>query len=584
MADITTDVLIIGTGPAGSATAALLSSYGVENMVINRYRWLANTPRAHITNQRTMEVLRDLGREVEDEAYMYAADQDLMGENVFCTALAGEEIGRMKSWGKHPVSRAEHQLSSPSHMNDLPQTFMEPLLFKTACSRGTQARMSTEYVSHEQDADGVTTTCLDRLTGKTLTVRSKYLVGADGGNSKVAEHAGLSFEGRMGVAGSMNILFEADLSRYVAHRPSVLYWVLQPGADVGGIGMGLVRMVRPWHEWLIVWGYDINQPAPSVDEAHAKKVVRDLVGVADLDVTIKSVSTWTVNNMYATTLSNGRVFCMGDAIHRHPPSNGLGSNTSIQDAFNLAWKLAFVLKGQAGEGLLDSYQAERAPIAKQIVTRANRSIEEFGPIFKALGLLDSIDPVKMQQNMDARCNNTPAAEEQRAAIRTAIAAKVYEFDAHGVEMNQRYRSEAVVSDGEPEPAFAKDPELHFQQTTWPGARLPHAWVFAEDGRKVSTLDLAGHGRFTVLTGIGGQGWIEAAKVVGRELGIEIAAHAIGPRQNWQDFTGDWANLREVRDGGVVLVRPDHHVCWRQADGTGDAVAELRRVMTAVLGK
>ncbi|AOF94124.1 FAD-dependent monooxygenase [Sinorhizobium sp. RAC02] len=584
MADITTDVLIIGTGPAGSATAALLSSYGVENMVINRYRWLANTPRAHITNQRTMEVLRDLGREVEDEAYMYAAEQDLMGENVFCTALAGEEIGRMKSWGKHPVSRAEHQLSSPSHMNDLPQTFMEPLLFKTACSRGTQARMSTEYVSHEQDADGVTTTCLDRLTGKTLTVRSKYLVGADGGNSKVAEHAGLSFEGRMGVAGSMNILFEADLSRYVAHRPSVLYWVLQPGADVGGIGMGLVRMVRPWHEWLIVWGYDINQPAPAVDEDHAKKVVRDLVGVADLDVTIKSVSTWTVNNMYATTLSNGRVFCMGDAIHRHPPSNGLGSNTSIQDAFNLAWKLAHVLKGQAGEKLLDSYQTERAPVAKQIVTRANKSIEEFGPIFKALGLLDSIDPVKMQQNMDARCNNTPAAEEQRAAIRKAIAAKVYEFDAHGVEMNQRYRSDAVVTDGQPEPIFAKDPELHFQQTTWPGARLPHAWLFSEDGRKVSTLDLAGHGRFTVLTGPGGQGWIEAAKAVGRELGIDIAAHAIGPRQQWQDFTGDWANLSEVRDGGVVLVRPDHHVCWRQADSAENPAAELRRVMTAVLGK
>ena len=584
MADITTDVLIIGTGPAGSATAALLSSYGVENMVINRYRWLANTPRAHITNQRTMEVLRDLGRDVEDEAYMFAAGQELMGENVFCTALAGEEIGRMKSWGMHPTSRAEHQLSSPTLMNDLPQTFMEPLLFRTACSRGTQARLSTEYVSHEQDGEGVTTTCLDRLTGKTFTVRSKYLVGADGGNSKVAEHAGLAFEGRMGVAGSMNILFEADLSRYVAHRPSVLYWVLQPGADVGGIGMGLVRMVRPWHEWLIVWGYDINQPAPAVDEAHAKKVVRDLVGVADLDVTIKSVSTWTVNNMYATTLSNGRVFCTGDAIHRHPPSNGLGSNTSIQDAFNLAWKLAHVLKGQAGAKLLDSYQAERAPVAKQIVTRANKSIEEFGPIFKALGLLDSVDPVKMQENMDARCNDTPAAEAQRAAIRKAIAAKVYEFDAHGVEMNQRYRSDAVVNDGQPEPAFVKDPELHFQQTTWPGARLPHAWLFSEDGKKVSTLDLAGHGRFTVLTGPGGQGWIEAARTVGRALGIEIAAHAIGPRQQWQDFSGDWANLSEVRNGGVVLVRPDHHVCWRHAENSADPAGDLSRVLTAILGK
>ncbi|TWB53158.1 2,4-dichlorophenol 6-monooxygenase [Rhizobium sp. ERR 922] len=582
MADINTDVLIIGTGPAGSGSAALLASYGVETMVINRYRWLANTPRAHITNQRTMEVLRDLGRDVEDEAYLFATGQDLMGQNVFCTSLAGEEIGRMRSWGTHPVSRAEHQLSSPSHMNDLPQTFMEPLLFKTACSRGAQARMSTEYIRHKQDADGVTTTCRDRLTGAELTVRSKYLIGADGGNSKVAEDAGLSFEGRMGVGGSMNILFKADLSKYVAHRPSVLYWVVQPGADVGGIGMGLVRMVRPWNEWLIVWGYDINQPAPDVDTAFATKVVRDLVGDHELAVEIQSVSTWTVNNLYATTMQNGRVFCMGDATHRHPPSNGLGSNTSIQDAFNLAWKLSYVLKGKAGPALLDSYQRERAPIAKQIVTRANKSIEEFGPIFKALGLLDSIDPVKMQQNMDARCDDTPAAETQRAAIRQAIAAKVYEFDAHGVEMNQRYRSDAVLADGEPEPAFEKDAELHYQPTTWPGARLPHAWIFADDGAKASTLDLCGKGRFTVLTGIGGRGWVEAAKLLGRELGLDIEAHIIGPRQRWQDLTGDWANLREVRDSGVVLVRPDQHVCWRRETIARDPMAELRRALSFVL--
>jgi 2,4-dichlorophenol 6-monooxygenase len=584
MADITTDVLIIGTGPAGSATAALLSSYGVENMVINRYRWLANTPRAHITNQRTMEVLRDLGREVEDEAYLFATGQDLMGENVFCTSLAGEEIGRLKTWGKHPLSRAEHQLSSPSQMNDLPQTFMEPLLFKTACSRGTQARMSTEYVSHTQDADGVTTTCRDRLTGKEFTVRSKYLVGADGGNSKVAEHAGLTFDGRMGVGGSINILFKADLTRYVAHRPSVLYWVLQPGSNVGGIGMGVVRMVRTWNEWLAIWGYDINEGAPEVDEAFATKVVRDLVGDQDLAVDITSVSTWTVNNMYATTLSNGRVFGMGDAIHRHPPSNGLGSNTSIQDAFNLAWKLAMVLRGQAGERLLESYQAERAPIAKQIVSRANKSIEEFGPIFKALGLLDSIDPVKMQQNMDARCDDTEEAETQREEIRKAIAFKAYEFDAHGVEMNQRYVSDAIVADGTPEPAFTKDAELHYQPTSWPGARLPHVWVFTDAGDRVSTLDLVGKGRFTVLTGIGGQGWIDAARTVGRELGIDIAAHTIGPRQHWQDFTGDWARAREIRDGGVLLVRPDQHVAWRSQASSADPAGDLRRVLRSILDR
>ena len=154
MAEITTEVLIIGTGPAGSACAALLSSYGIANMAVNRYRWLANTPRAHITNQRTMEVLRDLGEDVEAEAYLHATAQELMGNNIFCTSLAGEELGRLPTWGTHPLSKAAHLLASPCLMNDLPQTFMEPLLFKTACSRGTQARMSTEYLHHTQDADG----------------------------------------------------------------------------------------------------------------------------------------------------------------------------------------------------------------------------------------------------------------------------------------------------------------------------------------------------------------------------------------------------------------------------------------------
>ncbi|ATX66620.1 FAD-dependent oxidoreductase [Roseinatronobacter bogoriensis] len=582
MADITTEVLIIGTGPAGSACAALLSSYGIENVAINRYRWLANTPRAHITNQRTMEVLRDLGHEVEQEAYMHATEQELMGNNVFCESLAGEELGRLNSWGTHPNSKAEHLLSSPTFMNDLPQTFMEPLLFKTACSRGTQARMSTEYLSHTEDETGVTTTCRDRLTGQTLTVRSKYLVGADGGNSLVAENCGLPFEGKMGVGGSMNILFRADLSKYVAHRPSVLYWVMQPGANVGGIGMGLVRMVRPWNEWLIVWGYDINQPAPEVDAAFATKVARQLVGDPDLEIELLSASVWTVNDMYATHMQTDRVFIMGDAAHRHPPSNGLGSNTSIQDAYNLAWKLALSVRGQAGPGLLKTYSEERAPVAKQIVTRANQSIGEFGPIFEALGLLGSVDPVKMQENMDKRCNTDTAAEAQREALRNAIAFKKYEFDCHGVEMNQRYSSQAVVRDDQPEPAPNDDMELHYQPTTWPGARLPHCWLFDAAGNRHSTLDLAGKGRFTLFTGIGGEVWQQAAESVEEELGIKIAVHVIGPRMAVQDHLGDWARIRETSDTGAVMTRPDQHVCYRIAALPADPLAELRRVMTTIL--
>lgn len=582
MADIETDVLIIGTGPAGSASAALLSSYGIKNMAINRYSWLANTPRAHITNQRTMEVLRDLGRDVEAEAYLHATEQELMGENVFCESLAGEEIGRMKSWGTHPMSKAEHLLSSPTFMNDLPQTFMEPLLFTTAAKRGSQTRMNTEYLSHEQDADGVTATVRDRLTGKDLTIRAKYMIGADGGNSRVADTEGLPIEGQMGVGGSMNILFKADLTRYVAHRPSVLYWVMQPGANVGGIGMGLVRMIRPWNEWLIVWGYDINEPAPDVTPEYATEVARQLVGDPKLEIELLSASTWTVNNAYATQMQKGRVFIVGDAAHRHPPSNGLGSNTSIQDAFNLCWKIASVLKGQAGPGLLDSYTVERAPIAKQIVTRANQSIGEFGPIFDALGLTGSVDPVKMQQNMDARVEGNAAAEKQRAALREAIAFKKYEFDCHGVEMNQRYTSGAVVTDGQLEPPFSMDEELHYHPTTWPGARLPHVWVFTPDGSKLSTLDLTGHGVFTVLTGIGGEAWDAAAQTVAGEMGMDIKVHLIGPRRAIQDHTGDWARASEVRDSGCVLVRPDHHVAWRIDEMVDDPAATLRRILTAIL--
>ena len=577
--------LSIGTGPAGSACAALLATYGVKVMVVNQYRWLANTPRAHITNQRTMEVLRDLGREVEAEAYLYATEQALMGENVFCESLAGEEIGRMKSWGTHPLSRAEHMLASPGCMNDLPQNFMELILYSTACKRGARGRMSTRYLSHVQDADGVTTNLLDRLSGREFQVQSKYLVGADGGNSLVAEHIGVPIEGKMGVAGSMNILFRADLSRYVAHRPSVLYWVMQPGADVGGIGMGLVRMIRPWYEWLIVWGYDINEPAPDVTSEFAASVARQLVGDPELKIELISANTWIVNDAYTTRMQKDRVFIMGDAAHRHPPSNGLGSNTSIQDAYNLAWKLATVVKGRAGAKLLDSYSEERVPVAKQIVTRANQSIREFSPIFEALGMDGGADIDKIKASMDARCNSGIDGEKQRAALRDAIAFKKYEFDAHGIEMNQRYKSRAVVTDGQIEPGFDMDAELHYQPTTWPGARIPHVWVFDRDsGAQVSTLDLCGRGRFTILTGIGGEAWRDAADALSAELGITLRSHVIGPRQAYVDHAGDWARASEISDTGCLLVRPDQHMAWRIQEMAAAPKAELLRVLKSILAR
>ena len=341
-------------------------------------------------------------------------------------------------------------------------------------------------------------------------------------------------------------------------------------------------MVRPWNKWLIIWGYDINDPPPEMNDAVAIDVARNLIGDQTIDIKVISHSLWTVNHMFARSNTRGRVFCMGDAVHRHPPSNGLGSNTSIQDAYNLAWKLAFVLKGKADASLLATYDSERSPIAQQIVERANKSIGDFGPIFESLGLLSTTDSEQMKRNMEARKAATPEAAAQREKLRAAIAHKTYEFNAHGVEMNQRYRSSAIVADGTREPEWTQDPELYYQATTWPGARLPHLWL-EQGGRKVSSLDLVGQGRFTLLTGIGGEAWCEAARALSKELDLDVVAIVIGPDRDAHDLFGDWAAMRETAEDGCVLVRPDQHVAFRAMAVAADPHAVLRDAILQILG-
>ncbi|KIF72888.1 2,4-dichlorophenol 6-monooxygenase [Streptomyces sp. 150FB] len=577
-----TDVLVIGSGPAGGSAALLLASYGIRTLLVTKYGWLANTPRAHITNQRTMEVLRDLG--VEAEAAAAGSPADVMGDTVLCTALAGEEIGRIRSWGTGPHAATEYGAHSPCGMIDLPQTYLEPILVKNAAARGAKIRFDTEFLSLEQDEDGVTARLRDRLRGDEFTVRARYLIGADGGRSSVAEQIGLPIAGASGKAGSMNITFTADLSPLVAHRPSVLYWVMRPGAHLGGIGMGLVRMVRPWKEWMLVWGYDINQPPPELDDAAAEDIVRDLIGDLDVPVEITSSSLWTVNHSYATTYSAGRVFCAGDAVHRHPPSNGLGSNTSIQDSYNLAWKLAMVIRGEAGPALLDTYTAERAPIGRQIVDRANLSRDQFAPIFQVLGLDEDSDEDSIVEGLAACRSESAEGSKRRQALEDAIQLKNYEFNAHGIEMNQRYVSSAVLQDAAPAEEWPRDPELFARPTTRPGAKLPHAWLVGPGGHRLSTLDVVGGGEFTVLTGMSGGTWESAAAACRDTLGIPLNCVRVGA-EGTRDAYGEWRRTSEMAEDGCLLVRPDGHIAWRSpAAPDTDAAAhdELLGALKAVL--
>jgi len=579
-----TDVLVVGSGPAGGSAALLLATYGVRTLLVTKYGWTANTPRAHITNQRTMEVLRDLG--VEAEALAAGTPSHQMGDTVFCTALAGEEIGRIRTWGTSDHSTTEYAAASPCGMIDLPQTYLEPILVSNAAARGAKVRFDTEFLGLRQDSDGVTAVLRDRVRGGEFTVRARYLIGADGARSLVAEQVGLPIAGHSGKAGSMNIVFTADLAEYVAHRPSILYWVMRPGAHLGGIGMGLVRMVRPWNKWLITWGYDINQPPPQVDDETAREIVRDLVGDASIPVQIDSTSLWTVNHSYATEYSSGRVYCAGDAVHRHPPSNGLGSNTSVQDAYNLAWKLAMVIRGQAGERLLDSYTAERAPVGKQVVDRANLSRDQFGPIFEALGIAGGGDDEGIVAGLAACRADDAEGAKRRRALREAIELKNYEFNAHGVEMNQRYVSGAVLTEaGEAgEEHWAQDAELYSRPTTRPGAKLPHAWLVDGHGHRISTLDLVGKGSFTVVTGPSGLAWQGAAQACQEQLGVPLPVVRFDT-EGARDAYGEWSRVSGIDEGGCLLVRPDGYVAWRAVDppaGEEAARRQLAAALSAVL--
>ncbi|GAB3347392.1 FAD-dependent oxidoreductase [Modestobacter lapidis] len=581
---IEVDVLVVGSGPAGASAALFLATYGTSTLLVTKYSRLSDTPRAHITNQRTMETMRDMG--IEDTLLALGTPWELMGNTTFCTSLAGEELGRIPSWGTDTVRHADYELQSPCTMLDAPQTITEPVLIKAAQERGARLRFDTEYLSHVQDDEGVTTTVRDRLTGREYTIRSKYLVGADGARSKVAADLDLPFEGPGAVAGAMSIVFEADLSHLVAHRPSVLYWMLQPGAEKEGVGLGVLRMIKPWNEWMLMWGYEVAAGPPTFTDEVVRELAVALVGTDDFEMRVKSASPWTVNHHFATTIARGRVFCAGDAVHRHPPTNGLGSNTSIQDAYNLAWKLSHVIAGTAGPSLLESYDAERAPIARQIVERANQSIADTGRILQALDLSDTTDVAKLEEALALRKAPGPQGEKVRAGLREAIAYKAHEFDAHGIEHNQRYASSAVVPDGTPMPEYRRDPVLYAQPTTWPGAKIPHTWV-TRAGRRVSTLDLVGQGRFALVTGIGGAPWLEAGRALGEEFGLGLTPVSIGPGEEFEDPYGTWAELREIEDGGLLLVRPDLYVAARHLSSPsspGQAAEWLRAALSSVLGR
>src|SRR5712672_2245904 len=336
-------VLIVGAGPAGLALSVALSRYGVGHLVVERHRDTAHTPRAHIINQRTIEILRHLG--ISDRFHAVATPQHLMASNLWVTTLAGLEVARSETWGTSAGRAADYRAASPEPMANCPQTVLEPMLLAAARDRGADIRFGWEFTSLAQDQDGVTSVVQERDGDATLTVRSQYVVGADGARSQVLGQAGLTVEGPDDLARAANIWFRADLSRYLAHRPGVLTWNVMPG-PLPPLRLGTLICHQPFTEFVLAFMYDPEQvPLDTLGAGELRRRIRAFVG-EDVDAEILGVAGWQVRAQIAPAYAAGRVFCMGDAVHRHPPTNGLGLNMSIADAYNLGWKLVGAQGGQ----------------------------------------------------------------------------------------------------------------------------------------------------------------------------------------------------------------------------------------------
>ncbi len=572
------DVLVVGAGPAGASTALFLGKQGISTLVISRNRGTADTPRAHIVNQRTMEVFRDAG--LEEDCKAVASPPADIANTFFLRGLAGEELARQWAWGNNPARMGEVMSASPCTFVDLPQTKMEPILVAEATRSGVNVRFETELLSFEQDIEGVTATLLDRITQQEVVVRSRYLVGADGANSRVVKELKLPLVGPGALGSAYNVLCDMDLSAYTAHRKGSLYLILQAGVAEWA-GVVVFRMVQPWHKWLVSIYIPPEYSGPDATTEQIVERIRIAIGdpaALDLSISVSSVSKWSLNDIHAERISAGRIHCMGDAVHRHPPGAGLGSNTCIQDGFNLAWKLALVLKGKAHPRLLDSFNDERQPVARQIVARANLSM------WQANSLADYLGACLFSQQTVEEVNARLSTAEGRATLHQQLLDTRYNGEGHGVELARQYRSGAIVEDGTPAPVQTDDPDLYYHPSTRPGSSLPHGWLVRRQAAPLkSTLDLAGKGKFHLFSSHGGEAWKEAARKVSEKTGLEIGITLIGTGLDFEDPYLDWSKVRGTEDSGCVLIRPDLIVGWRCAQLPSDPTETLLHVMNHILG-
>jgi 2-polyprenyl-6-methoxyphenol hydroxylase-like FAD-dependent oxidoreductase len=539
-------VLVVGGGPVGLAASILLAQQGVAHVVAERRTAVLAAPAAHVVNARSFEILRGAGVDMGAIAAACKSPADA-GHVRWVTTLFGDELGSL------PFERQGDDVlaSTPTPLRNLSQHRLEPILAEHARKQPlAEIATGVEWVSSEQDAGGVTSALRDVASGAVRRVRSRWLFAADGAGSGIRRALGIEPVGPARLAAFVMIHFEANLRARVGPRPAVLYWITEPG--VGGTFVA--------HDIDSTWVYmhPFDAERESLADYGAERcvaLVRRAMGDPEAEVPIRNISTWQMTAQVAERYRDGRIFLLGDAAHRFPPTGGLGLNTGVQDAHNLVWKLAAVEAGWAPAALLDSYETERRPIAK---SNADVSLRNAMKLFEVVQALTSAD----DGGRDAR-------------VTAAIANQAEHFDMLGLQLGFRYERGALLDDDGPRPEAA-NPVREYVPSGRPGARLPHAWV-ARDGERISTLDLVPHDRFTLIAGRAGAAWLDAARALAPP---PLACVAIG--RDVADPDDAWAAQLGIEPDGALLVRPDQHVAWRSVRGVGDCAAALASAFAAIL--
>ncbi|RPF31462.1 putative polyketide hydroxylase [Streptomyces sp. TLI_185] len=533
-------VLIVGGSLVGLSTSLFLGRLGVRHLLVERHTGTSIHPRGRGNNIRTMELFRVAGVEPAiHEAAAILADNHGILQTPTLVGDAGEWLFREIDPGGG-LARFSPGAWCLCSQNDL-----EPVLLEQAAALGGDLRFATELMSFESDPTGVTAVVKSRETGEHSTVRADYLVAADGPRSPVREQLGIGHSGPGDLFHNVSVTFRSRrLADVVGDRRFIVCYLTDPAAD------GALLPVDNRENWVFhaPWHPEHGETLEEFTDQRCIEHIRRAVGVPDLDVEITGRAPWHAAQRVARGYRSGRVFLAGDSAHEMSPTGAFGSNTGIQDAHNLAWKLAAVLGGWAGEGLLDSYDAERRPVAEATSARAaDRSAEHSHPGF------------------------TPPPDAGAGGPRRGIL---------NVALGYRYRQGAVVGT---DPAAAVVPE-NLELTGEPGSRAPHLWV-RHGAERISTLDLYERSLVLLSDARDPSGWHRAAGRLAVELSVPIRSYRVGSGPGAElvpEGEAQWTERHGITVGGAVLVRPDGFVAWRSPGPDPDAESVLRQVLKTVL--